>query len=96
MTNSEKLRNLHITILAAFEQANEIEIYRNGYKGDKLLEIAIANDNLMYAIECIIFNELSDIKNKMGIDYDPIEQDEILSRYNAIKHKQQINNGNIF
>ena len=89
MTNSEKLRNLHVTILAAFEQANDIEIYGNGYKGDKLLEIDIAKDNLMFGIECIIFNELAIIKNKMGIDYDPIEQDEILSKYNMIKRKQQ-------
>jgi hypothetical protein len=85
MTNSEKLRNLHITILAAFEQANDIEIYGNGYKGDKLLEIDMAKDNLMFGIECIIFNELAIIKNKMGIDYDPIEQDEIHSKYNDIK-----------
>jgi hypothetical protein len=95
MTNSEKLRNLHITILAAFEQANNIEIYGNGYKGDKLLEIDMAKDNLMLGIECIIFNELAIIKNKMGIDYAPIEHDEIISNYDDIKRLMIFHNENI-
>jgi|688.fasta_scaffold725171_1 hypothetical protein len=76
MSQSAKLRHLHLTILAAIKQAEEIEIPIDFSVGASLL-LLHEKDQLVYGLENVIFNQLYAVKRVEDIIYPAIETEEI-------------------
>ena len=77
MTTAEQLRQLHITILKAIDQAELIlsdnpqfqdpDSWQHGY-----------TEKIVQDLEAVIFNPLYNIKDYLDIEYAPIEKDDML------------------
>ena len=76
MSQSAKLRQLHITILAAIKQAEELEIPTDFSVGSALL-LNHEKDRLIHGLECVIFNEFYAVKRVVDIEYPAIETEEL-------------------
>jgi hypothetical protein len=76
MSQSAKLRHLHLTILAAIKQAEEIEIPIDFSVGAALL-LSHEKDQLVRELECVIFNQLYAVKRVEDIVYAAIETEEL-------------------
>jgi hypothetical protein len=73
MSQSAKLRHLHLTILAAIKQAEEIEIPIDF----SALLLSHEKDQLVRELECVIFNQLYAVKRVEDIVYAAIETEEL-------------------
>jgi len=75
MTTAEQLRQLHITILKAIDQAEQLldnpEFEQGSYQRDYAFKI-------VQDLESVIYNPLYDIKDYLDIEYDPIEKEDML------------------
>jgi len=75
MTTAEQLRQLHITILKAIDQAEQLldnpEFETGSFQRDYAYKIIMS-------LEGVIYNPLYDINDYMEIDYPPIEKEDML------------------
>lgn len=75
MTTTEQLREIHITILKAINQAEALQDNPDFEYGSYQRDYAF---KMVHELECVIFNQLHDIKDYLDIEYAPIEKEEVL------------------
>ena len=75
MTTAEQLRQLHITILKAIDQTEQLldnpEFHTNSVQRDNVYK-------MIMDLEAVIFNPLYEIRNCMDVHYAPIEKEDML------------------
>lgn len=75
MTTSEQLRQLHITILKAIDQAEQLldnpEFEIGSFQRDYAFKI-------VSELESAIYNPLYNIRDYMDVHYPPIEKEDML------------------
>ena len=75
MTTAEQLRQLHITILKAIDQAELLQDNPEFKEGSHQSNCAF---KIVQDLEYVIYRPLFDIKDCMEIDYAPIEKEDML------------------
>lgn len=75
MTTSEQLRNLHITILKAIDQAELLQDNPEFEQGSFQRDYAF---QIVSQLESVLYNPLYNINDYLEINYPPIEKEDML------------------